>query len=465
MSDHLLLRRTPEEIYEYNSRFSTSLGILKILNLLPPRDWRFTFTFVRETTILSIQTEPQLTVDEFRRLADGTIPEVFNAATVCFRGSATDAVRCAPVQGARLNTLPLVPWTSSDADFRGLQLVGFSDNILPPAFQNASHVRQHLYELTWFGSHYKAYVYRARSFRWDLFGAVATYGPSARGTLIASSDPVETFECQVLDAAANPIGVAALVATSSRGIPLSKLYHSRLGLATTSLVLKDWLPREHARKVGLLLEIDENTLNYGADGAIGPYDSWKSVCAAFQMATQELCRSHKFSLFMDQIESAARTRSAKALAARQDALRARARVYYGRTELGCVPASENEVVVMLAKLEAIGGIPMPLFRLLEYTPRQGIDALGDFQLSPEAAPERLAPIEVEFHFENFLRHGHAIEQVRLIVCWGFGSASTAERAPLRQQEQWLYTYTKNQYSVSVVVLSRLPGLMERSGGL
>ena len=211
--------------------------------------------------------------------------------------------------------------------------------------------------------------------------------------------------------------------------------------------------------------MDENTLNYGADGAVGPYDTWQSVCAALQMAVQEVSRSDKFSLFMDKIESAARTRSAQALARRQDALRARTRVYYGGRELGCVPESENEVVVLLAKLEAIGGIPMPLFRLLEYTPRQGIDALGDFQLSQEAAPERLAPIEIEFYFENFLRHGHAIEQVRLIVCWGFRSASTAEGASLRQQEQWLYTYTTTRYSVSVLVLSGVPGLTERSGGV
>jgi len=187
--------------------------------------------------------------------------------------------------------------------------------------------------------------------------------------------------------------------------------------------------------------LDENNLRYEPDGEIGPYDLWHNVQGALPDAIRRCCESENFSVFMGALERAERTRSARALAARQDALRARARLYYTGKELGCVPESENEVVVLLAKLEAIGGIPVPLFRLLEYTPRQGIDALGDFQLSEAAAPERFAPIEIEFHFENFWRHGHAVEQVRLIVCWAFRSESTGAEAPFKKHEEWLYTYT------------------------
>ena len=351
----LMLRRTPEEVQRYNRRFADSVGILRVLNLLSERDWFYTFTFTRDRITLLIQSDPKLTADDFRSLADGTIPEVLHAEELRFNDSRSWAVRCALSTKEPKNALELSPWSSPDSS--GLQIIGFSGNVLPPTFQNASSVEQHLYELTWFGSHFRAAVYGARFLKWNLYGVVDTYRPRRRVQFVGTAEPLDTFECEVLDEDQHHIGSAALIASSHRSIASNRLYHSRLGVLSTAFSPKEWMSREHAAKTGVMLEIDEKSLNYETDGDIGPYDKWQSVRGALENAARDICKSPRFASFMDKIEQADRARSASALAARQEALRKRARVWYKGRELGCVPESENEVVVLLAKLEAVGGFP------------------------------------------------------------------------------------------------------------
>jgi len=248
MPEDLLLRRTPEEIHGHNRRFAPSLGILKAINLFGPRDWHFAFTFVHDTTTLSIQSAPPLTIADFRRLADGTIPQLFSGRELRFADRSC-AVRCTLSPETRSNVVPLATWSA--ASLLGLQVLAFGGNLLPPAFQSASQVRTQLYERTWFGSHYKATVYGNRSLTWDLFGAVTTYRPQKRIQLLSSSDPLEVFECDILDRDDAHLGAASLVVGNCRDIRPNKLYHSRLGFVSSAIIATDWVPRKHASKVGL----------------------------------------------------------------------------------------------------------------------------------------------------------------------------------------------------------------------
>ena len=73
--------------------------------------------------------------------------------------------------------------------------------------------------------------------------------------------------------------------------------------------------------------------------------------------------------------------------------------------------------------------------------------------------QRSAPIELEYHFESFIRHGHPIQQVAMIVCWDF--QTTPDKHPgLSMKAEWLYHYETDDGACPVLVLSELPGIAE-----
>ena len=120
-----------------------------------------------------------------------------------------------------------------------------------------------------------------------------------------------------------------------------------------------------------------------------------------------------------------------------------------------VPSNENEVLLLLAKLETLNALPFHEFLLWEYTPRAGIDAIASYQIKEVDAQSMFVPTELEYHFENFDDHGHPYHQVNLVICWDFRNAETP--AKLHKYNEWLYEY-RNDTSVLVVVLSRIPNL-------
>ncbi|RMD64164.1 hypothetical protein D6833_04745, partial [Candidatus Parcubacteria bacterium] len=126
-------------------------------------------------------------------------------------------------------------------------------------------------------------------------------------------------------------------------------------------------------------------------------------------------------------------------------------------DVGCEPESENEVVVLTAKLEALGCLPLANFRLLEYTARRGVDALADFQVNPEDAPVCCAPVEFELYFENFESHDHPIGQVALVVCWRFRSDVTRDRRCLSRYRDGLYQFQLDERRCWVLVLAETLG--------
>ena len=126
-----------------------------------------------------------------------------------------------------------------------------------------------------------------------------------------------------------------------------------------------------------------------------------------------------------------------------------------------VPSCENELVALFMKLEARGALPFPLFRVLEYTSREGLDALANIQWEEGSAPHKFAPVEFEYRFESFFDHGHPEKQVHAIVCWH--SDDEAPGVPEGASFSWitepflgLLSYEGHQ--VRVLFVSRLPGI-------
>ena len=257
-----------------------------------------------------------------------------------------------------------------------------------------------------------------------------------------------------------------VVLSFGRHADSTRLYHSRFGCVSTPLDVGAWVSagqKLQRLKISAIVEVDESALQYSPAGELGPHDTWMGVRSAVEAATRELGQSGEFEEFLDDQEMLEKRRHADALRRRQVQLESRPKVVLGDRELVCVPQSENEVVLLLAKLEALDAIPLPHFRIMEYTPARGIDAIGHFQVDDAGAMERFVPIEVEFQFENFWAHGHAVEQVRMIVCWCFRGDGASYGSRLRHHEDWLYQYVEERYTVWVVLLSKLPNLTQRGG--
>ena len=455
---NLLLRQTPEQIQDYNRRSPRPFGILLIVNRLAPRDWRFSFTFHNNTTRLMVRSDPSLTIEDFRTLADGAIPEMFDSDEIRFGDEKGLAVQCSISSEQESNLLNLPRWRGKK--FVGIQII-YKNHSLPPEFQNISTVRKNLYELTWFGSHFIAEIHDRKSFTWNLFGVEAVIHPTKRPHyLCGSQELLESYEYQFQDDANKHIGSVLLVLAKRGVLPSNKFYHSRFGLIQTDFSIIDWLPDKAESKCSALIEFNEQKLQYGPSAQLGPYDEWHSILIALEKATKTCCHSSDFERLLTDLEEVEQANAASELARRQDAIIKRIKVYYKGNKLGCAPESENEVVLLLAKLEVLGGLPLPTFQILEYTPRKGIDALGDFQVDRSASVDRHAPIEIEYYFENFLKHGHAVQQVRLIICWKFRSEATRDR--LEYHKDWLYKYSVGQYSSWVIILAKLPEITERS---
>jgi hypothetical protein len=434
----LILRRTLEEIFEHNQRESPSPALLRIVNVVSPRSWRFSFLFDADQT-----TE------------DGSIPELFDARSVTFTENDETAFE-GEINFIRGNVVDMprifVRYPT------GIRLRGYMRGPLPPFFSSDSAIRNYLYSETWFGSEFIGRAHSGKECVWSVYGNEITVRPHPWRTRFTDASP--KFECE-LDIELNETsGRCCLAAVDSQPHEFH-LRHSRLGAFPP--VRK--LPNAVVSALGdaaIVAEVNEPSLHYQCDGGVGPVSEAGHVVQAVVNVVEKVLPSEDFKKFRTEIANARMERAADALRRRQEVLRTRPRLQLNEQVIGYVPRSENEVVVLLSKIEMAGGLPLALFRLVEYTPRAGIDALADLQIDANSRMQPLAPIEIEFHFESFIRHRHPIQQVAMIVCWTFQVESIIDRLPLTKEKAWLYRYATPDGSCPVLVLSRLPGLTQET---
>jgi hypothetical protein len=136
-------------------------------------------------------------------------------------------------------------------------------------------------------------------------------------------------------------------------------------------------------------------------------------------------------------------------------VKTRERVIFKDKPVMLVPSNENEVIVLLSKLEALNALPFHEFILWEYTSRTGIDAIASYQIEDVDVSSQLRSVEVEHYFENFFDHEHPHNQVNMVICWDFRDGEAP--IELYPQDEWLFEY-RNDKSFSVVVLSHIPNL-------
>lgn len=85
------------------------------------------------------------------------------------------------------------------------------------------------------------------------------------------------------------------------------------------------------------------------------------------------------------------------------------------------PENETDVLAILWKLEALGGLPFKQFETLGYSgAAAGPDLIVDFQEDATSEPELFKTVEVENKFYNYGGHGHLVNQYPTVICWNLG---------------------------------------------
>jgi len=450
----LILRRTHEEIYEHNLRGTGKPDLLRMLNVVSPRSWKFTFNFTADQgTDLHISCTPSLTLEEFTSIADGSIPELFNASSLVFI-SLDETVFEGQIEIKRNNTIDM-QYIQTDHS-KGILLKNYMRGPLPPSFSNYYTISHYLHTETWFGSEFLRREHGSKKCEWIIFGKREEILPS---TWIKFSDSVPKFKLErSIDLGDKSV---YYYLASSTDLPKGfNVMHSRLGpfpkIQPLTKRIVDFL-----KNTPISIEINETELQYESDGELGPISLVRSITKEIIETTQEVLRSNEFARFQSEVKNEKLRLAAKALKNRQEKMRYRTQLYFNDKYIGYAPISENEVMLLLTKLEAMEALPLAHFQMLEYTPQVGIDALADLQLKETSMMQKLAPIELEFHFESFIRHGHPIEQVAMIVCWDFQAESVVERLQLSKETDYLYQYTTADGSCTVLVLSQLPGIIQQ----
>lgn len=448
----LILRRTLEEILEHNRRATGAPDLLRILNVVSPRSWRFVYSFDSSQKInLQISSDPALSQDEFAIIADGSIPELFNSRSISFFSRRT-AVG-GEIEYERNNKIELRRISSDE--FEGIRLNDFMHGPLPAPFSDHSVIAEYLASRTWFGSHFISKLHQQKTCEWTVFASKFIGQP--RSWADQPSDE-QTFQRELEVKIRNCSAHLVIVGTAPSAGDFSSR-HSRLGPFTVN----DEFPQIVKKALGiccLSIEANEKDLRYESNGDIGPFETLSVMNEAILASVIEVLGTKAFADFALEIDIEKNKRAAQLLRDRQENAQQRPRLFIGDRMFGYEPRSENEVMMLLAKLEAMGALPISLFRLVEYTPKLGIDALADIRIDDTGMTMPLAPIELELNFENFISHGHPIQQVAMIVCWTFRSPMTITRLNLEKINSWLYQYTTEYGSCYVLILSEIPNLIQ-----
>lgn len=361
-----------------------------------PMSWRFEVVFCASgLTDLRLEPAEALDVETVIAVLDGGIPEFCKCDAIEFRadGGHTE-IPVAQLSGTEL--LRSVP-----SQISGLTCKGYWGSTVPTQLQATAQLESYLRRHTRLGSH----KWRNGKFSLSIvrLGHASTYKPMSR---LSSLPEPKTIPQQLFLDDLGALWVSVVSVGSS------ETYHSDYGAVSA---------HEHAlfekvtrHSYGTWhVEIDCSSVSVDGFGRLHPRSRLEAAAAALESRIAELP--------LDDLEARANQLrhedAVRKLAARQELARTREWVFFKDTPLGPVPRCENETVLLWQKLEMLGACPAKSFKTVEYTPREGIDALADVQWSSSQTPELAVAIEFEYLFENFFHHGHPQELVRTIICW------------------------------------------------
>ena len=129
-------------------------------------------------------------------------------------------------------------------------------------------------------------------------------------------------------------------------------------------------------------------------------------------------------------------------------------VYYKDNLIYKEPENEQDVHVLLWKLEGMDVIPLHHFRTLEHTSQREIDIIAEYQEKDSSEIREFISVEVEYIMENYTDHNYVAGQTSLIIAWD----SKNRNELICTDEKWKYIWKYLDVSIEVILLKYIPFL-------
>lgn len=447
----LNLQRTWYEIFTYLSTNPNLLRIAELINRVPPCCWTFRFTFDGTGRItMKIDCDQTLSDNDAFALLDGSLEEVFFADSISLRqtgkyvtANISEFFKNPPSS----NQITLHSNLSKEANFL-LILNGFGrSNITSPEIQHFPTVHSYFLENTWLGS--PGFANSDYYIRWIVFAEECLIRPQNR--YIHKLGTTDHFTTEVNLYSTNGIHIGQANFHTDPSLKKDEIYTTFGPFVSEK---KNWLTRSR-RDLHWIVEIGSESLKRTAISGGFTSKLINELVDSVENAQMLVTESDSFQNYQQKIQWQGQAKAADILKERQERARQGARVTFNDKPVMLVPSNENEVLVLLSKLEALNALPFYEFILWEYTARSGIDAIASYQIRKVDAQYMFIPVELEHYFESFCDHEHPHHQVNLVICWDFRNPETALK--LYKHSNWLFEY-RNGESFFVVLLSCIPNL-------
>ena len=432
------------------------LDLLRLVNLYTSRNWFFRIKFLDNKNHIHISADPPLTEKELLGLLDGKIPSLYGYEQLAIMINDEPFVVC-PQEETRKNQRATSFHFSKDT-FQvidgQLKIVGFPPI---PTLQKLPCLTEWVHVNTWYGSA----KYENKKHTFSVLNLANSMEVSIKEPALA----IEPFFKKTLLIDVNGETCGNLIFISSPNIKKSIVRHSRFGeINIISILSEFWKVLRFDKQSGIVLEIDTEHPEWFT--ALGPIDitHLKAVLSGIREHVLNIYDSPGFKLYQEKVENYRKVMAAQDLQIRQKRYEDANKIIIDNEIFMKEPTCENEVVALYMKLEAAKKFPFDVCKVLEYTSKKGIDALGDFRIRNTETIRKTTPIEFEYMLDNFWDHGHPIEQTTLIICWNKTDEYDAERCyggvdlVLHEENNWLYYLQSVDRNIPVVFLSQIPAI-------
>ena len=449
----LNLRRTWTEISEYLSDSPNPLRLVELINRVPPCSWTFKFTFDGTGQItVKINCDHNISDDVVLALFDGSLEEMLFADAIYLYhiGKYITADTAKILENPP--PLNVINFQNINLNSDGLLILnGFCrSNSMPSVIQKDSIVHSYFLENTWLGS--QDFVESEHYIRWMVFASEYLICSGDRYENKLDTIDVFATKTNLYNSSGERIGYA-----SFRTSPLLKNNEVYTIFGPLIQKPKNWLTKNR-QDPNWIIEIGSEKLKQTGFQGESTIKLINTLVDSIESARISVTESADFQDYVQSIQWKRQAESAESLNERQEKVRTRKRVVFNDKTVMLVPSNENEVIILLSKLEALNALPFHKFLLWEHTPKEGIDAIVSYQIRETDVQSMFVAAEIEHHFESFFTHGHLPNQVDLVICWDLlGNRKLPGK--LEKRSEWLFQFQyQNEETFYVVVLSKIPYL-------
>lgn len=445
------LRVCWSEIENYLLTIAAPFGITRLVNFFPGKgNWSFTLVQPEDNvSVLTIKVEPVEVWDiSLDKVLSGIVPEVFSCNKIELINEDTlysiDNLADLRTLENTTTDLALAQSTASDVSWC-LKLYNFWGASLPPNISDSAVVRDYITKHTWFGS--EMFRGSGKRLTWRVLGAPPT--------ILSTNEPVPLLEPPLLNLQLEQEDTFLRV-ISSPSVKGTFIRHSVFG--GLNRVFEVERISDCLRTKGLSNFYAEiYSSRFFSFGTFGKVLVNPEIRSAVRKLISKIDSSSDIEEQVSRLRQKELEEDAEKLTQRIENAKETPRVYWKDKMLSLEPRSELGTLALFSKLEASDGLPFAYFRSMEFASAEGIDTLADFRIASDDVLDTLAPVELEFHYRNFLLHRHPHQHVKMVICWDLGGSHDALGLQ-PDGRPWLY---KTASGLAVVVIRSLPDIEVR----